>query len=302
MNYKKCYEDLISTRKERGIKRSTGDGFNLHHIIPKCLGGTNDPSNLVKLTYKEHLVAHHLLHKIYPSNKGLAHAFLMMTRSKTKYFRVTKEGKPIKLNLSFNELEELREQSLEHLREISLGKQLSDDTKRKLSESHKGKTATKETKALLSRIRKGHTLSKDSREKLSNSRKGMIFSETHKENLSKNRKGIPLPKEALNKISGANAFAAKKIIGPDGRVFNTINECCEFLKISRNTLVSRISKNPEFGYKYLNNDQNIRKSTKVIGPDGTLYNSIKECARKINRAKCTIKRWLDDPNSGYKRL
>ena len=32
-----------------------------HHIIPKHMGGTDEPYNLVKLTIKEHAEAHHIL-------------------------------------------------------------------------------------------------------------------------------------------------------------------------------------------------------------------------------------------------
>ena len=34
-----------------------------HHIIPKHLGGTDDPSNLVELTVQEHAEAHRLLYE-----------------------------------------------------------------------------------------------------------------------------------------------------------------------------------------------------------------------------------------------
>lgn len=35
-----------------------------HHIIPKCLGGSNDESNLIKLTARQHFIAHLLLTKM----------------------------------------------------------------------------------------------------------------------------------------------------------------------------------------------------------------------------------------------
>jgi len=35
--------------------------YHKHHIIPKHAGGTDDPSNLVKLTVEEHAEAHKLL-------------------------------------------------------------------------------------------------------------------------------------------------------------------------------------------------------------------------------------------------
>jgi len=36
---------------------------HIHHIIPKHMGGTNDPSNLVKLTVEEHAEAHRKLYE-----------------------------------------------------------------------------------------------------------------------------------------------------------------------------------------------------------------------------------------------
>ena len=34
---------------------------HLHHIVPKHMGGTDDPSNLVELAIEEHAEAHRLL-------------------------------------------------------------------------------------------------------------------------------------------------------------------------------------------------------------------------------------------------
>jgi hypothetical protein len=36
-----------------------------HHIIPRHVGGTNDPSNIVELTIEEHAEAHHILYEQY---------------------------------------------------------------------------------------------------------------------------------------------------------------------------------------------------------------------------------------------
>ena len=36
-----------------------------HHIIPKHIGGSNNPSNIVKLTIKEHAEAHKKLYEKY---------------------------------------------------------------------------------------------------------------------------------------------------------------------------------------------------------------------------------------------
>ncbi len=48
-------------------------------LIPRCIGGANEPENIVVLTAEEHYVAHQLLAKIYPDVKGLVYAVVAMT-------------------------------------------------------------------------------------------------------------------------------------------------------------------------------------------------------------------------------
>ena len=61
MNYKEHYEKLITRSNYRDITGYT----EIHHIVPKCLGGTDELTNLVKLTAREHFIAHALLAKMY---------------------------------------------------------------------------------------------------------------------------------------------------------------------------------------------------------------------------------------------
>ena len=77
MNYKKHYDLLIERAKTRQL---TGY-VERHHIVPRCIGGTDEKSNLVKLTPEEHYVAHQLLVKIYPENDSLVYAANKMTVS-----------------------------------------------------------------------------------------------------------------------------------------------------------------------------------------------------------------------------
>lgn len=79
MNYSKHYDLLINRAKCRIIESYTES----HHIIPKCMGGPDDRSNLVELTPEEHYLAHQLLIKIYPNNKGLIKAANMMAVGRT---------------------------------------------------------------------------------------------------------------------------------------------------------------------------------------------------------------------------
>jgi hypothetical protein len=75
MNYTKIYENLIN----KGLERISPVGYHeKHHIIPRCLGGSDSKENLVNLTPEEHYVAHQLLVKIHPSNSKLVRATIMM--------------------------------------------------------------------------------------------------------------------------------------------------------------------------------------------------------------------------------
>ena len=59
MNYQKIHDAIIErakTRKLEGYKER-------HHIIPRCLGGTDDNENLVDLTAREHFIIHLLYNK-----------------------------------------------------------------------------------------------------------------------------------------------------------------------------------------------------------------------------------------------
>lgn len=74
MNYEAIYEKLIIRAKDRKL-----EGYvERHHIIPRCLKGTDDSFNIVLLTPEEHYLAHLLLVKIHPHNRSLIYAAKMM--------------------------------------------------------------------------------------------------------------------------------------------------------------------------------------------------------------------------------
>ena len=59
--YTTLYYKIIVSAQERNYIKTLNDGYQTHHIIPRCFGGTDDATNLVVLTYKEHRVCHRLL-------------------------------------------------------------------------------------------------------------------------------------------------------------------------------------------------------------------------------------------------
>lgn len=80
MNYGRIYKELIMRGKKTCRVKTLVTNPNFiyyenHHIVPKCLGGTNDKENMVLLTAREHFLAHWLLHKMHPEEVKLALAF-----------------------------------------------------------------------------------------------------------------------------------------------------------------------------------------------------------------------------------
>jgi hypothetical protein len=86
MNYEYHYSRLIETRTKL-IRNKKESYFENHHIIPKCLGGSNKKINLVLLTPREHFLAHWLLFEIYKNtrySKQMSFSFWRMC-SKNKH-------------------------------------------------------------------------------------------------------------------------------------------------------------------------------------------------------------------------
>ena len=78
MNYTSIYRKLI----ERARIRENHEYTERHHVIPRCLGGSDDVDNIVRLTPEEHYLAHQLLVKMHPGNRKLLSAATMMTANR----------------------------------------------------------------------------------------------------------------------------------------------------------------------------------------------------------------------------
>lgn len=84
MNYEKIYNDLVAKCIERGLDKRVLDGyFEKHHIVPKCLGGSDEKDNFVLFTAREHFIAHLLLWKMYKNNGDLALAVHLMFKKRS---------------------------------------------------------------------------------------------------------------------------------------------------------------------------------------------------------------------------
>ena len=57
--YKKWYDSIVVRAKTRKLECY----IERHHILPRCLGGTDDVDNIAELTAREHFICHRLLSK-----------------------------------------------------------------------------------------------------------------------------------------------------------------------------------------------------------------------------------------------
>jgi len=212
MNHQKLYQSINDKAASQNRKKFKKDQekyiyYENHHIIPKCLGGTNDKENLILLTAKEHFVCHKLLTFIYKGNRKIANAFFKMSTIKTKKIIYNVSSKDYTYA---RELISLIPMSEEHKKNIAISNTLkphyksekfkntmrncrknfkhSEETKQKIKEKRKlqvspmkNKYHTKEAKEKMSNIKKGKPSNfkgkhhnEESKKKLSESSKLLI--------------------------------------------------------------------------------------------------------------------------------
>jgi hypothetical protein len=76
MNWEDIYNNLVNTAKSENRIKNSEIYYENHHIIPRHMGGSDCDENLVLLTFREHIISHYLLWRIY-GNDGDRLMFLM---------------------------------------------------------------------------------------------------------------------------------------------------------------------------------------------------------------------------------
>ena len=193
MDYQRHYDALI----ERARYRKAVGYVERHHVVPRCLGGGDEPANLVPLTPEEHFVAHQLLVRLHPENSKLALAALMMTAGKYRSNRLYGWIRR-RFSLAMSEMPRTAEQmaachegrrrkgtTAEHRHLISSalkGKQKSDAHRQALSIARKNLNYTPELREKLA-ANKGKKLNDAQYAAFVLSNKGKKLSEDHKAKL-----------------------------------------------------------------------------------------------------------------------
>ncbi len=91
-NYISLYLKLIEKCKKRGLEKISEQYTELHHILPKSKGGNDSKDNLVRLTVKEHVLAHILLYLAYPKDDLFAFSvYCLLKMGNTRYRKSDKD-------------------------------------------------------------------------------------------------------------------------------------------------------------------------------------------------------------------
>jgi hypothetical protein len=108
-------------------KRLDGEYYEVHHIIPRSIGGSNRKNNLTTLTAREHFICHLLLVKIYPNEISMVYAsWLMANKGCMKDKR--------EYRVSSRLYERLKKEWSLRISELNLGSKRSDAVRKKMSE------------------------------------------------------------------------------------------------------------------------------------------------------------------------
>lgn len=153
MNYENIYDQIISRAKSEFRRKGLDIYYEKHHIIPRCIGGSNDDTNLVLLTAREHFIAHKLLCEIYPNNKKLHYALWRMMNPQNKNHIRTYNIS----NIEYERRKHIQQQYVQKLGLQNKNRLISSEQKHKISKSLKGRTLTDETKIKISKSLKGRT-------------------------------------------------------------------------------------------------------------------------------------------------
>lgn len=138
--YSRIYYSIISRAKSRP---KTGYS-ETHHILPKSMGGSDELSNLVELTAKEHYICHLLLPKITEGENRykMIYAYTIMSGRKIygsrKYAFYREEYAKINSELRSGEGNGMWGVDRSGSKNTFFGKKHSEETKRKISEKKKG--------------------------------------------------------------------------------------------------------------------------------------------------------------------
>lgn len=211
MDYLRIYREFIEDRK---IKAQTLTGYvEKHHIQPRCLGGTNEPDNLVRLTAGDHFFAHLLLARAYGGRQWyalnmLVRAQLIGERKADRAFVIRARRHYDSIRAGFAEEHSARMKGVFKGKAHPMyGKPCSPIALEKLNARIAAgfrASDSPEARAKIGAAHRGKVLSAETRAKLSAHRTGVKLSDEVRANMSAGHKGKKINPETVAKIAAAN--------------------------------------------------------------------------------------------------
>jgi hypothetical protein len=164
IHWEKIYNKLIEKNKNQLLVE--GQYYEKHHIIPRYLGGGNEKSNLIHLTFGEHTLAHYILYR-WKGNLEDKIAYKMMSGQ-------TEEGRILKQQLAVKKSNE--SDKVKIIKELYKDKKYTENVVKK----------RKETLLRDNPDNDGYYYSKEARKKLSNLTK-LNYDKIHTKEIIKKR-------------------------------------------------------------------------------------------------------------------
>jgi hypothetical protein len=145
MDYKKIYESFILNRMSKTIV-----GYSeKHHIIPKSLNGTNEKTNIIKLSARDHYFAHCCLARIYGGSMWKALHLMGHTQKNIHGAELFSKGRMLEIARVNASLERSKYMKIAWKNGTVNGRKnynpVSDETKQKQSKALKGRKISKDS-------------------------------------------------------------------------------------------------------------------------------------------------------------
>lgn len=261
MNYQKIYNDICKRGQERILPKDVYT--EKHHIVPKCLGGTNEKSNLTILTAREHFLVHYILTRIYPNNSKIWYGLFMLLGGTSQQ----KENRHTPDSRIFEEARIKRSEMFSgknHIQYFHTGERHPQFNKKKSAEFCQG--VSERTKNYWAKRRESKIINLNEDDTLVNEvlpkgkksgENNPFFGKTHSE---KTRQQIRDTFEKNGTVKGENNGNATTIQHIEsGLIFKSIKLAAEYFNVSGTTIQNRIKRN-EFNRLKKTNAKNNNNS------------------------------------------
>ena len=158
----------MAVLKERGYEVTSINKYmkHIHHIIPKHMGGTDDPNNLVELTVEEHAEAHRKLYEQYGHWEDNCAFLALSGRIGQEEILRMKQGMANKGRKRTDEEKEKYSKGAKKYLQRLKDEGRWEEINKKRSESLKGHKKSSEHLANWANSRKGHPVSEETRAKI----------------------------------------------------------------------------------------------------------------------------------------